>query len=139
MWASGAAWSRQRHLGGEPAQTIESEGHNRAHEWPRPALSPFSSICRQDLRLYLSTFNCRLLISVGPFSPLFLFSIFQFQRLSGGRVTRRVSPGGLKSQGAETVPVHTHALFRNPFANQARRDGREEDSAAKMSRLYFVD
>ena len=36
----------------------------------------FSSICRQDLRFYFSTFNCRLSISVGP-SPL-LFSTFHF-------------------------------------------------------------
>jgi hypothetical protein len=82
MRASGATWSRQRHLGGEPAQTIESKGHNRAHEWPRAALSPFSSICRQDLRLYFSTFNCRLLISVGPFSPP--FSIFYFLPRNSG-------------------------------------------------------
>jgi len=49
-------------------------------------------------------------------------------------VTRRVSRGGLKSQRAEAVPIHAHALFGNPFANQPRRDRREQDSAAEMSR-----
>ena len=46
---------------------------------------------------------------------------------------RRVSRGGLKAQRAEAVPIHAHAMFRNPFANQSSGDRRKQDSAAEVS------
>ncbi len=40
---------------------------------------------------------------------------------------------GRKTHRAEAVPIHAHALFRNPFANQPCGDRRQQDSAAKVS------
>jgi len=48
-------------------------------------------------------------------------------------MTRRVSRGGLKSQRAEAVPIHAYALLDDPIANQARGDGREQNSTAEVS------
>src|SRR6266550_70314 len=42
--------------------------------------------------------------------------------------------GGWKAQRTEAVPIRTHWLFHNPFADQARRDGCEQDSTPEVSR-----
>ena len=40
----------------------------------------------------------------------------------------------LKAHWTEAIPIQAHFLFRDPFPNQLCGDGREQDSAAKMSR-----
>ena len=49
-------------------------------------------------------------------------------------MTRGIGRRGCKSHRAEAVPIYAHALFGDPFADQTRGDGREQDSAPKVAR-----
>ncbi len=77
-----------------------------------------------------STVDCQSLW--GRLRSFFLLSIFLFSKFREfqtgacrAAMPRGVSRGGLKTQRAEAVPIHAHALFRNPFADQPRGNRRK--------------